>query len=376
VATVVSSPARAVARFGREVVRLAEDGVRRDGPRGIDDIDAATLSDWLDEPVTSVTRLGRTSGTTDRARLALDGPGGRRAVFVKVAAAKPVIRLFGNLASLGENEVGFYRNVRPGLDVEAPQLLGSAFDPRSKRFALVLDDLEAGGATFTDARTPLEVDQTAAVIENLARLHGALWRSPRLGTDLSWILRNQDDPLLPLIRWALGAMAPRIARDEPSLVPPEGRAILDRYPEVVRRLDEGDHTVLHGDPHPGNCYFLDGRAGLLDWQVLRRGNPLRDVAYHMVIGLDPEVRRDAERALLDHYRAALAGCGGPALSAEDAWTSYRRMAAAPYVAAAFTVGLTGLQRDDIAKAGLRRAAEAVLDLDTAGALGIRARSRG
>jgi aminoglycoside phosphotransferase (APT) family kinase protein len=139
---------------------------------------------------------------------------------------------------------------------------------------------------------------------------------------------------------------------------------------VIARLDTGEHTVLHGDPHPGNCYFVDGRAGLLDWQVLRRGDPLRDVAYHVVIGLDPDTRRTSERDLLDHYRAALAGHGGPELSADEAWAGYRRMAAAPYVAAAFTVGLTGLQRDDIAKAGLRRAAAAIVDLGTADALGI------
>ncbi len=361
---------RAAARVAREVVRLAEDGIRRDGPRRIVDVDAAALTLWLGEPVTSVVSVGRTSGTTDRARLEIDGPGGRRAVFVKVPAAKPVIRLFGYLASLGENEVRFYRDIRPGLDVEAPQLLGSAFDLRTKRFALVLDDLEAAGASFTDARTPLAPEQTASVLENLARLHGELWRTPRLGTDLRWILPNRDDPLLPAIRMALRAMAPRIAREDPDLVPPGGREILDRYPEVIIRLDEGDHTVLHGDPHPGNCYFLGGRAGLLDWQVLRRGHPLRDVAYHVVIALDPAVRRATERDLLDHYRAALVRAGGPGLSADEAWTAYRMMAAAPYVAAAFTVGMTGLQRDDIAKAGLRRAAEAVVDLDTVGALGL------
>jgi aminoglycoside phosphotransferase (APT) family kinase protein len=28
---------------------------------------------------------------------------------------------------------------------------------------------------------------------------------------------------------------------------------------------------MHGDAHPGNMYFYGGKAGLLDWQAVRRG---------------------------------------------------------------------------------------------------------
>jgi hypothetical protein len=355
-------------RLGEELLRLGRDRLSADLPRRIEDVEARHLAAWIGKPVARVERLDETSGTTDRARFALEGDNLPASAFVKIPSAKPGIRLFGYLAGLGENEVGFYRQVRPQLDIVAPRLLGSAFEPVTKRFALVLEDLAAAGARFTDTRTSLDVDATRRVLGNLARLHGRFWTSPRLATDLAWIIPNRDDPLLTGVRWALGAMVPRIVRVAPELVPPAGRSILDAYPAVVRRLDEGAHTVLHGDPHPGNCYFLDGEAGLLDWQVLRRGNPLRDVAYHVVIALDPEVRRGAERELLASYCADLARHGGPSLPADGAWATYRRMAAAPYVAAAFTFGLGGLQRDDIARAGLERAAAAIVDLDTAGAL--------
>jgi len=358
------------AHIGREIARLGQDAVSRDLPRHIDDVGADDLGRWLGTTVTQARRIDSTSGTTDRTRMALEGPGVPASVFLKMPAAKAGIRLFGYLAGLGENEVRFYRDIRPGLDLEAPTLLGSAFDPRTKRFAIVLDDLAAAGATFTDARSSLDPTQVGDVLANLARLHARFWRSAELSSRLGWIFANRDDPLLPAINWAVGAMVSRIVRTSPELVPPDGRSILDAYPEVVRHLDEGDHTVLHGDPHPGNCYFLDGRAGLLDWQVLRRGNPMRDVAYHLILALDPEARRSAERDLLDRYRAELGELGGPQLTADEGWEAYRRMAAGPYVAAAFTFGLGGLQVADIARAGLERAAAAVTDLGTAGALGL------
>jgi hypothetical protein len=361
-----------VGHLGRESLRLGRDALSRDLPRRIGDVSADDIGRWLGVPVSRIRRLDGTSGTTDRARLALEGTGAPASVFLKVPAAKAGIRLFGYLAGLGENEVRFYRDVRPTLDLEAPTLLGSAFDPRTKRFALVLDDLVAAGATFSDARSSLDPVQTGDVLADLARLHGRFWRSPDLTSRLGWVFANRDDPLLPAITWALRRMAPRIVRTSPDLVPAGGRAVLDAYPEVVRRLDEGDHTVLHGDPHPGNCYFLDGRAGLLDWQVLRRGNPMRDVAYHVILALDPATRREVERDLLDRYRTELAAQGGPQLTADDAWETYRRMAAGPYVAAAFTFGLGGLQGVDIARSGLERAAAAVSDLGTAKALGLAA----
>jgi hypothetical protein len=358
------------ARVGREVLRLGQDALSHELPRHIDDVGPAELSRWLGTTVTRQRRIDGTSGTTDRARLALEGADVPASVFLKVPAAKAGIRLFGYLAGLGENEVRFYRDVRPELDLEAPTLLGSAFDPRTKRFALVLDDLAAAGARFTDARSSLDPAQSGDVLSGLARLHGRFWQSRELTTRLAWIIPNRDDPLLPAVKWALGAMVPRIVRTSPELVPDAGRAIVDDYLGVVGRLDEGDHTVLHGDPHPGNCYFLDGRAGLLDWQVLRRGNPIRDVAYHVIIALDPETRRAAEHDLLDRYREELAAHGGPSLTADEVWHTYRRMAAAPYVAAAFTFGLGGLQGADIARSGLERAAAALVDLGTAEALGL------
>jgi hypothetical protein len=364
------------ARFGREVGRLAYDRAARRTriPRHVEGVDAALLTRLLGTPVTTVEVLGATEGTTDRVRLALHGtdPALPGSVFVKVAPRARLVRLFGNLVNLGREEVGFYRDVRPHTAVEAPAVLGLDHDPATKRFVIVIEDLEARGCTFTDVRAACSPDRAVAVLTTLATLHGEHWQSPRLsaadGGDLAWVRINSADPLLPLVARAVQRFGRQIAADDPALAPAAGLALLDRYPALARRLDEGPPTVLHGDPHPGNCYFVDGRAGLFDWQTLRRGKALRDVAYFLVLGLDPEVRRSHERDLLDAYRDALAGAGGPLLDREATWTAYREMALYPYVAATFTAGLKGMQDEAVARAGLRRAATALDDLDTATAL--------
>ena len=82
----------------------------------------------------------------------------------------------------------------------------------------------------------------------------------------------------------------------------KGRFIAENYGAVARLIDEPPHTVMHGDAHPGNVYFRNGEAGLLDWQAVRRGHPGRELAYTLVTSMTPTDRQAHQRDLLDHYR--------------------------------------------------------------------------
>lgn len=271
--------------------------------------------------------LGGTSGTTDRARLAVAGEGLPTSVFVKMAATDAGTRLFGGLARLGEVEVGFYRDIRPGLAIEAPELVAATFDSGTGRFVIVLEDLVARGATFVDTLTPLTLDGAAAALTTLAGLHGA---THALENPPAWLGTNAGDPLLPQVSASLGRLGRRVQERDPSLFAGEGNWLLASY----------------------------GRyASLLD------------ATYLMVLGLAIAGRRESERDLLDHFRGVLGAAGGPRFTADEAWLGYRRMAAYAYVTATFTYGLGGLQGDDIADEGLRRAVSAVDDLGSAAALG-------
>jgi hypothetical protein len=365
-------PCVSIAATGRRVTvelgRASVDRVRRRGglPRHAADLGPTDLTRVLGRTVTGVTSLDGTTGTTDRARLAVEGPGLPASVFVKTAAVDAGTRIFGGLARLGEVEVGFYRDVRPRLGLRAPQLLGATFDRGTGRFVIVLEDLAAQGAVFCDTLSRLTTDQTAAVLSTLARLHGATHANlPKVG----WLGTNSGDALLPLISASLPRLAAKVAERAPELLEGEAAPLLRGYRRWAPALDKGPHAVLHGDPHPGNVYLHGEDAGLLDWQAVRRGNPLRDVTYHLVLGMAVPDRRAHERDLLAHYAAELAAHGGPELDADECWRDHRRMAAYAYVAAVFTSGLGGLQNAEIADAGLNRAAAAVADLETAGVLG-------
>ena len=314
-------------------------------PRTLDGVDPALLSRLLGRTVTSVERLDGTEGTTDRVRLALTGDDVPASVFVKTASHAAGTRLFGGLAGLGENEVRFYRDVRPTLSAEAPSAYAVSFDAVTGRFLLVLEDLAARGARFADTLTPLTPDEAAGALDTLRQVHAT--------TPPSWALRNSEDPMIGVVSRALGPLSRKV---DPDLKPPDAAWVLRDYRAVARALDAGPLTLLHGDPHPGNLYLVDDRVGLLDWQVVRRGNRMRDVTYLLVLGLTPEDRAAHEKQLLAHY------------TSDDVWEHYRRFVAYVYVATTFTSGLGGLQGASIADEGLRRAVRALEELETLSAL--------
>jgi Phosphotransferase enzyme family len=346
--------------LGRGVQRIATDAIVgrvRSLPRTIADLDAAYLSQIIGHTVTSVAVVGGDAGTTSRARLALTGDGVPETVFVKMPAETIATRLMGEIGRLAETETRFYSQLASDLN-GVPKAYGSGFDSLTGRFVLVLEDLAAGPCEFPDTLHPLDRDQASLVVDLLAQVHARFW-----GRVPGWVYTASGDTIAPLVGSMLKTSARRIA-EKTDIAVDKGRFIIDNYHAVARLIDEPPHTVMHGDAHPGNVYFRNGVAGLLDWQAVRRGHPARELAYTLVTSMTTADRQASERELLDDYRRALASAGGPELDRDDLWDRYRQAALYAYVAALITAGMGGMQAEAIAMEGLRRSVAALDDLDT------------
>ncbi|MDH6197333.1 hypothetical protein M2272_003986 [Mycobacterium frederiksbergense] len=360
------------AHLGRGAQRLATDatiGRMRAMPRQIADLDAAYLSRLTGRTVRSVSVIGGDAGTSSRARLALsgdpDGDDAPASVFVKMPAQTAATRMLGELGRLGHTEVRFYQQLAAGLP-GVPRAYGAAFDPLTGRFVLVLEDLTLGPCEFPDTLHPLDKDRAALTVELLARVHAAFWgRLPqRSGTGpLGWLYSASGDHTSLLTGSLLKRSTKRLA-ESTDIPVAEGRFIDENYRAAAQLLDRPPHTVMHGDAHPGNLFFRNGAAGLLDWQAVRRGHPGRELAYTLITSMTTADRRAAERDLLDEYRCALAAAGGPQLAHDELWERYRLGALYAYTAPVITAGLGGMQAEGIALEGARRGVAALTDLET------------
>ncbi len=367
----IAPTVRLGSHLGRGFGRIGADtliGRLRPLPRTIGDLDAAAVSSLFGRTVTSVSLIDGDAGTSSRARLALTGDDVPASVFVKMAAETVATRLMGELGNLAETETRFYRQLSPEL-TGVPHCYGSGFDPYTGRFVLILEDLadlSKSPCEFPDTLHPIDADRAALVVELLASLHATFWgRLPaRTGVGpLGWLYAASGDSASLLTGPLLKTSARRLA-ERTDLPVDRGRFIDDNYRAVAALVDRAPHTVMHGDAHPGNLYFRDGKAGLLDWQAVRRGHPGRELAYTLVTSMTTENRRESQRDLLDVYRGALAAAGGPELDRDGLWDRYRQGALYPYVATLITTGMGGMQAEDIALKGLERSLEALDDLDT------------
>ena len=359
------------AHLGRGIGRVTTDAVLGDRlglPRTVEDITPAVLSKVMGTTVRSVRVLGSDAGTSSRARLVLTGSGVPESVFVKLAAKTAATRLMGELGRLGHTEVRFYSQLAPQL-IGVPNAYGAAFDTWTGRYLLVLEELPAASCEFPDTLHPLSTDQASLIVELLANLHATFWdRLPRDGRGpLGWLYTPSGDVTSLLTGSLMNTSIKRLA-ERTSIPVEKGRFIADNYRAVAALIDTPPHTVMHGDAHPGNMYFHGGKAGLLDWQAVRRGHPSRELAYTLITSLTPEDRQATQRDLLDDYRRALAAAGGPDLDRDELWLRYRQGALYAYVAPLITAGMGGMQVEDIAMEGLRRGVAALDDLETIAAL--------
>ena len=268
--------------------------------------------------------------------------------------------------TLGQMEARFYAEVAPRLPVNVPPCVHTGIDLDTGHGIIVMEDLVAGGSTFLTALSPYTVDQTAATLDQLARLHAAgraglrvddtAWLAPRLGGYLDYVTEERLQDQLDDGRAA--GIAPPIRRADRLRA---GLGVLAAHSTASAAC------LVHGDAHAGNLYLApDGTPGLIDWQVVQWGAWELDVAYHLGAVLDTEDRRAHERALLHHYLDAVRAHGGTAPDAADAWTAYRRALVYGY----FMWGITQRVERPILVTFAKRLGTAVQDHQSFDLLGV------
>jgi hypothetical protein len=274
--------------------------------------------------------LDETEGSASRLRLGLEYAPGADAGLAPTMFLKRNLRRFNFPTEMYSTEVRIYRDVLPSLGLESPTVYAIEADDDDVRFTILMEDLtQRPGARLgivTQPATPEEVD---SVLATVAGLHAAWWGTERVD-QLPWLTDPIANP--PMRFWA--EIGPRLVRRH--LRSGHRAAIVDprRWPEdelwpafdrLVRADSTGSPTLLHGDVHAGNVYYVAGApGGLLDWQLSLRGSWALDVTYLIITALAPADRAAHERDLLARYLDRLRRLGVEAPAGDEAWMRYRQ----------------------------------------------------
>jgi hypothetical protein len=267
------------------------------------------------------------------------------------------------------NEMRFYRDVQPFVDIPSPACYFADTDPRSHQSIVILEDLCARQVTFCNPLEPQTPDQVARRLETMARYHAATWDSAAFrpggrfdwigGRHEGWSVTYQERYLVPEI-WQRYVESPRGAAVSHVLHDREWMAGALKFLGEYHR--QWPVCLCHGDTHLGNLYVEpDGAPGFFDAQVAR-GPWQLEVTYYLIGALDIVDRRRAERDLLKHYLSELAACGVAAPSFDAAWEAHRREVV--YGLFIFFINETRFQTEAVNTAYTARFGAAALDYDT------------
>ncbi|HEY8216005.1 MAG TPA: phosphotransferase [Acidimicrobiia bacterium] len=336
-------------------------------PLDVADATPQWLSRVLGVTVTGVEVIDAHSGTTGRARLALEydeEPAGPTTVFLKLAPFDERQRRFVDTVGLGVAEARFYRDVAGEVPVRVPHVHHAAFD-EAGRYAMLLEDLELSGCRFPSPRDPDIVDTVAAIVEGLGSLHSRYWGSSRLedGGDLAWVREGYR------VAFGSGATYVEKARDAfGDQMSDDFRRLADltiaRPADVAALLASGPPTLIHGDPHLGNLFTDGATAGFFDWGMIWRATGMRDVAYILGNSAPTEARRSYERDWLRLYLDVLRASRID-LTFDEAWTQYRMLVAYAWNSATSTAAMgSRWQAIDVGRGGMARATASIEDLET------------
>ena len=248
-------------------------------------------------------------------------------IFLK--ATPPTGHLRETLAMLHmhELETRFYTELQPELTHIAPK----AFYAKAYaggNFLMALEDIETLGYTPYWQADVVGLDHVKAVTIALASLHARYWESERLEQDLHWVRPRTRRLGWTWLRDSFTKARAEYLKTAPEELLVNGAADALSFwnthaSETFDQWEQLPSTVLHGDSHLGNTFSRpDGSAGLFDWQVMFRGNGLRDLCYFNFSAMDNQTRVQHEAAIFDVYLDALVEHGGPILNREQAWNDY------------------------------------------------------
>ena len=286
------------------------------------------LSDALDTRVTGfeIEPIGVGVGLVCdlvRVRLRHDGDG-PTTIIAKFPSASEENRFVALVLQMYGRETRFYRELAKDTPISAPRCHAVEHDVEADEFVLLLEDLS--GARVVDQIVGIGRADAELAIDQLARFHARWWNDPSLES----VLRLSDSPFPEAVSAAFaGSWAP-IQEICAGLVTPEVKALGDRFvdliPQLMSRLSEPPWTLSHGDYRLDNMFFPDDPSRpfvLVDWQLYDRSRGPRDLSYLLSQSMDPALRADCERALVERYVAGLVANGVDDYDVEQAWSDYR-----------------------------------------------------
>jgi hypothetical protein len=243
----------------------------------------------------------------------------------KFSSDNPASRKTASEISLYRKEVIFYREFQPGLSISTPKCYFADIADNNSDFALVMSDMYP--AVQGNQLEGCSVELLRKAVNELVGLHAPTWcRQDLLSNPLTASSQAKLDGdkkrYANCVEPFLDRFGPTLSKGQVDIIRQLGTSTKPLFTSV-----QPIHALVHGDYRLDNMLISphdDPTLTVVDWQTIKSGNPLADVAYVIASSLTPEVRKSVERDLVEDYHRRLTAAGIGNYSWEDCWNDYRR----------------------------------------------------
>jgi hypothetical protein len=225
-------------------------------------------------------------------------------------------------------EVNFYQSLVGQVTIPVPKCYYAEIVEPGPEFALLLEDLSP--AVQGNQLEGCSAAVAEAAVNALIGLQVPSWCHSDLKSQ-DWLMPPKDSPpdaTRAIYQQTLPAFLDRFR----AKLTAEQAGIIEQVADspncpLFAPLTE-PFCLEHVDYRLDNL-MIDERGPTptvtaLDWQSLKLGRPLNDVAYFLGAGLRPEVRREVEEDIVRGYHQRLLDAGIPSFDWSTCWQAYRR----------------------------------------------------
>ena len=228
-------------------------------------------------------------------------------------------------------EVRFYQEFAGRGGLPTPRCYYADVDLETGNSILLLEEL--AHRRTVDFASGCNLLEAGLVIQHLSRFHAHWWDSPQLQTAsylTSWADSAEKDQEQFCAWWPefpqkLKTLLPDYQLPTPFLE--LGHRFGFNAVKILTEWSTPPCTLIHNDTHVDNFLFGvsegDAPLAILDWASAVYGCGVSDVTYFMTFCLPIDLRRQAERDLLQTYHRLLIEQGVQGYDFETCWNQYR-----------------------------------------------------
>lgn len=288
-------------------------------------------------------------------------------LIAKYPAESKLSRTSATSMGIYRREVEFYRDVAPRLSISLPEIYYLDVDDSGEQFLILMEDLAPARQGDQLAGCDASVVRTAVL--ELVGLQAPTWCDATLGVRF----REPEDGFFSDMHAVYNQALPQFVERFGEHLAADELAIIQRLaacPTAPLFQPVGEPYCLEHRDYRLDNFMIDisrspPRVVVVDWQGMRTGRPLNDIALCIASSLRPEERRAVEQEILRDYHAALMDAGVAHFSWAQCWHEYRRASFAGFgltVVAAVAVEQTE-RGDAMFRAMARRYARHALDVN-------------